>query len=219
MRPFFGFLFFGIMLLGGGCFGAEILFQEKFDGLGAGVVAGQGDWADNSKLGNAQVVAGNSLSEPNHLEVWEGGAVHHAVAPWTGSPTRLAVEFAVRLRATEAGRNLQISLRGKGGEPVLFVNMRGSGRSIDIGTQADALVEHAFTAELPKDTWCLVKVDWSLLSGQLALKVISADQATEYLAERLELPAEGPARIIIGSTSKTQAEEWALDDLVIEARD
>lgn len=198
---------------------AEVLLQENFDALTPGPISTQGGWSDSSKLGEAEVMASGSFSEPNHLQAWEGGAVHHEIEPWTSSPNHLTLGLAARLKASESGRNLQISLKGKSGAPVLFINLRGSGRSLDIGTNAEFLTEYSLASELPKDEWFLLHLEWSILTGQAELKVTSPDGATEYLQEQLTLPFEAPARVILGSTSKTRVEDWALDDLRIEVRD
>lgn len=198
---------------------AEVLLHEDFDALTPGPISAQGDWSDSSKQGAAEVIASQSLSEPNHLQLWEGGAVHHEIEPWTSSPNLLTFGLAARLKASESGRNLQISLRGQSGAPVLFINLRGSGRSLDIGTNAEALTEYSFANELPKDVWFLVRLEWSVVTGQGKLTVTSPDRNSVYLQERLTLPFTPPTRVILGSTPKTSAEDWALDNLLIEAGD
>ena len=159
------------------------------DGLSKpdGMIAAQGGWADNSKTGTATVVAEGSASAPNHLELSEGGAVHHEIGSWTETADRLAVEFAFKRKSSLSGRNLQVSLRDPRGNSGLFLNIRGSGTSLDAGLTGAEPAQFPFAEELPKDTWLRAKMEWSLLEAKLLIRVTSAD-GIEYLNQSFELP-------------------------------
>lgn len=196
----------------------ESLLTESFDHLEVRALAGQGEWKDNSGMGEAMVTEGNSASVPNHLALWGGGAVHRALGRWEGASKELVIEFSARLGAGESGKNLQVAVRGRSGENILFLNLRGNGRSLDIGPNADTLEERVFATSVPKESWLKVRAVWSLEEERLELIVALPDGGEEFLNESISLPFSEPARLIIGSTQRTESGDWAVDNVSLEVR-
>lgn len=202
----------GLALVATGC-RAEDLLREDFDSLAPDLVAGQAGWMDNSKQGSVSVVEGESLSAPHHLELAEGGAVHQTIKSPV-DPAKLTMKFAFKRKATEAGRNLQISLRGKEGRPVLFLNIRGSGKILDAGPNGEELTEYPFAEELPREAWLRGEVHWA--ESGATIRILS-ESGEKYLAETLPFSPSAPERVIVGSTPSTpQDQPWSVDDLLIQ---
>lgn len=214
------FVSLGLLFTVLACPAAEELLVENFDSLAPEGIAGQGSWADNSKLGTALIVADDSLSTPHHLEVSQGGAVHRAIPPVGDSSGVVTLEFAFKRRTSHSGNNLQISLRGKGGEPVLFVNVRGSGKSLDVGPSVDELTGLPLEGGLPEKEWCRLKIAWSPATGDVQVRLLPLGDAHPPFDSSLAIPASSfPRRIIIGSTSSAIASEgWAVDDLRVSVQ-
>lgn len=209
----------GVVVMGAAtCRGGNVLLKEDFDTLAVDGVVGQEGWVDNSKQGSALVVAGESLSTPNHLELSEGGAVHHVMAARDNAEAKFSLEFGFKRKATAAGRNLQLSLRGENGQPLLFLNIRGSGRSLDAGPSGDVLTEHVFAEDLPRGEWFHVKLEWVPSESVTKIKITSED-GVAHLDESFPFCTEIPVRMIVGSTTSTSQEEaWAVDNILIQSK-
>ncbi len=206
-----------------GCSGALCsapLLNETFDNLNPGNLVGQGGWSRNGD-GTALVATGPHLpySAPHYLTLGSGGAVQHSFAPVDLSVQSATFGFHFLSATSVAGRNIQLSIRAaaSGAESIFALNLLGSGTGLQAGVNTASQVSYSYVTPLQQETWYYFTATTDVEAAMLHFSVVPSAGGEALVSGSVDLSSSAlkAERLVFSSNSSTQADDWALDNIMV----
>ncbi|MES2307450.1 MAG: glycosyl hydrolase family 18 protein [Verrucomicrobiota bacterium] len=192
------------------------LLTETFDTLTSGSsLFGQNGWVKVSTAGTAAVIQNTSSWSPvNRLSLFGGVAVRKTFTE-TSLTSNMKFDFYFKKGDPIVGHNLQVSLLNSAGK-AFYLNLRGTGTSIDIGLtdKSGGTTTYTYSAPLERMTWYRFGAIMDSANKQLYFAITPAQGGKNaILTGSLALTATALSGLELSGSASTASGDWFVDSL------